>query len=351
MELSPDQELEELLRGTLTGTPENNEAVARDKGRDTAEEATEEPVEAQEAQEEPVTEEDTPDTEEAAEEPPEPTEEEIVFQAPEHWSEADKQFLDQFEEPEVKQHLVDWRKQIERAADDKFQKASEGLRLQESLKDVNEYFKQGGHEPVQAIRNLAQLDAAYRENPMGTVAHLIQEGMRSEQGRSFAGSDQARQFVQQIAATMGVKSLEDNFDEYLDPAVGRELKQLRQEVAEYRRSQQQSQPQRQPTEAEHQIEEFARTHDRFEEARPLMATLMQQGKAGTLDEAYELAMKVLTPQEVQTQLARPQGKLIRRRSTPASGSGNGLGSTKQTYESFEEGLAAEMKRLGSVSVI
>lgn len=330
---NPDQaELERLLMQELGDLDDGQEPEVEEVKDDRPEEISEGELEAQQAEEK------EPEKPEEKEEPAE------TFSAPEDWDDEAKSWLEEFENVDDRKRVVDMvGRQVRTAremAEKRYEEASHGLRVLEAIKP----YQQQGVDPAQAIQNLLTWEQSYLRDPLGTINVMIEQGMRSEGGRSLAGSEQAQNFVRQVAAALGVKSLEEASEDWLDPAAGQAFRNLNSKLAEIDRRLQAQQVPPQPSEAQARIAEFARTHDHFEEARPVMAALIQAGKATDLDDSYQMALKAIGKAPVEN--PRPRGKLVRKSTAAPSAPTNGLGGQREDWSqrSIEEHLLENWRR-------
>lgn len=330
--------MERLLAEAMGDLDDGQEPEVEEVKSDKPEEISEGELEAQEAEKE--AEKDA----EQAKGADEDAEKQVAFKAPEDWDEDAKAFLEDFESDDDRKRIVDMvgrqTKAARELADSRYEQASAGMRVMEALKP----YQQQGVDPAAAVQNLLTWEQAYLRDPLGTINSMVEQGMRTEAGRSLAGSEQAQNFVRQVAAALGVKSLEETSEDWLDPAAGQAFKRMEQQLAELRRSQAQQPVQTQPNEVELRIQEFAKTHDHFDEARPVMAALIQAGKAQGLDDSYQMALKAIG--KAPPEQTRQRGKLVRRSTATTASPANGMGGPDVDWSkhSFEEHIAENMRR-------
>lgn len=336
---NPDQaELERLLMQELGDLDDGQEPEVEEVKDDRPEEISEGELEAQQAEKE------VEESKEQAEDADEDAEKPVEFAPPEDWDDDAKAWLEEFESVDDRKRVVDMvGRQVRTAremAEKRYEEASHGLRVLEAIKP----YQQQGVDPAQAVQNLLTWEQSYLRDPLGTINVMIDQGMRSESGRSLAGSEQARNFVRQVANALGVQSLEEPSEDWLDPAAGQAFKTLNSKLAEIDRRLQAQQVPPQPSEAQARIAEFARTHDHFEEARPVMAALIQAGRATDLDDSYQMALKAIGKAPVEN--PRPRGKLVRKSTAAPSAPTNGLGGQREDWSqrSIEEHLLENWRR-------
>lgn len=198
------------------------------------------------------------------------------------------------EEPVWKRPPASWKKDYHEAwstADDK---------LKEYAWQREEQMKAG----VQPLMEKAKFADQYQEvmNPyMDTIRGLGIDGpkavkalMEADHALRYSDPQQKQQLFLRLAQQYGV-----NFGDgsqlqqqaAVDPnisALQQELNRVRGEVMSWKEEQEQVQNQSLLGE----INNFAMKAEHFEEARPVMITLLQSGVASTLDEAYEKALRL-----------------------------------------------------------
>jgi len=195
----------------------------------------------------------------------EPQEE--VFQAPEHWSSEHKESFATLS-PEAQQILI--------ARDAEFQKGyqerAQGITdIQSAIEPWKQTIAQMGRSEADAIRTLFATYSSLVNDPLNGIQNLAQ---------SFGVLDQI--------------NAPDTDDEYVDP----ELKALRQQVQGLQGQLQQfstTQQQAAQSDGQRMIDDFKSAKDAegnlanpyFDEALPLITSLVQQGKS--LEDAYNEA--------------------------------------------------------------
>lgn len=254
-------------------------------------EAVSDPIEPTEPQEipEPV-EAGAPEVEPAAE-PVEPAEPAIDFPAAwkkdysEHWGSLPR---------DVQQYIIEREKQAQQGINEKGQALSELERqfqpLQEVIQPYAQTFAMQGMTPVQGVQQLLAYQQALTENPQETLLQLAQA----------YGVDLQQAFESQP---------------YVDPQVQtlqQELQQVRQQLDQTAQSNQQ----RQHEAIVEQIGQFASAvdesgnpkHPHFESVYEDIVTLMQMGRASSLEDAYAKAVQ-FNP-DVQAQLQQQQEQVV-----------------------------------------
>lgn len=220
--------------------------------------------------------EETEETEEPTEELETPTEPSI--QAPEHWSQADKETFSSAP-PELQQWLLDRHKSMEGDYTRKSQEISEIKKTWEPVQELfaphMEQLRANGQTPASVIQRWAQIDQAITQNPQQTIEWL------------------ANQY--------GVKLGQSDDDPYIDPQVQslqQEIQQLKQSVVQ--REQMESQ-QRLST-VQNDLQQFAEekteagelAHPYFEDVVEDMVRLAKAeqsaGRTPKIGDLYETAV-------------------------------------------------------------
>jgi hypothetical protein len=126
-----------------------------------------------------------------------------AVKAPDHWSAEDKAKFNALPNDAARQTLLDWRKQIETGANEKFTAAAEARKLHEEvsqhLAPYADAMKAEGISTQDAVRRLFAAEQALRTDPANALLTLA-----SQYGRGVAGTPQAREFVQRMAEQLGV---------------------------------------------------------------------------------------------------------------------------------------------------
>jgi hypothetical protein len=187
-----------------------------------------------------------------------------------HWGKLD---------PAIQDYVLQREDEYYRGVGTYKQSAELGQQFMEAAKPYEPLMKQLGVNPVQAFQALANADYTLRTADRSTKAQL------------FA----------QLAQQYGVDLTDVQAPPIVDPSVA----ELQQTVMQMRQSllqQQQMYEDLQRGMLEPQIQQY-QTKPHFEDLRPTMAQLLQNGMAQTLEDAYDKALR-LNPQmfdEVQAQ--------------------------------------------------
>lgn len=233
----------------------------------------------------------TPEPVEPAAEPVEPEAPTIDFPAAwkkdysEHWGTLPR---------DVQQYIVEREKQAQQGINEKGQALSELEKqyqpLQEVIQPYAQTFAMQGMTPVQGISQLLAYQQALTENPQETLMQLAQA----------YGVDLQQAFENQP---------------YVDPQV-QTLQQKLESLEQQQAQAAQSQQQRQHEAIVEQIAQFASAadesgnpkHPHFESVYDDIVTLMQMGRASSLEDAYAKAVQY-NP-EVQAQLREQQEQVV-----------------------------------------
>lgn len=209
-----------------------------------------------------------------AEEKPSPSgDESEPVSPPEHWSAEDKEAFQKLD-PYAREVLLRKEGQFSKGIEEKslaLKKWEEAIQPYQSLL--------AGTEPVQAVQRLLQAQAYLNQNPVEGIKWLM---------KSYGVEDQFKPETPQEGAS--------DDDPYMDP----EVKRLRQELKQARDEQSQRERQAQERQRQQQlavIQQFQQEkddegnlkHPHFEELQPVMAGLLQAGRATDLEDAYQKA--------------------------------------------------------------
>lgn len=228
---------------------------------------------------------------------PEATPPASTVAAPEHWSAADKEILERLPDDAARTAVLEWRTQIERGAQEKFEQAAHGRKLAEELDTMFAPFGVDRQGHADAIRRLVAAEQAIRQNPVQAVTAMVG-------GAGLAGTQQAAEFVRQLAASLGVPVGGSASQAPKDPITARleaiEARTAQREQLE--RQHQQEQWQAATSAATNKIQAFATAkdangqalHPHFEAVRSTVGALLtaavQSGRELALDQAYEQAV-------------------------------------------------------------
>lgn len=206
-------------------------------------------------------------------------------------AQAQEQGQEQVEEPVWKRAPASWKKdyhEVWQTADPK---------MQEYAYQREEQMRKG----VEPLISKAQFADQINEivNPyMSTIQGLgldapkaVKALLESDYALRNSDPQQRLQLFSKLAAQYGVNLGEVAPSQGVDPtiyALQNELNNVRGEVFGWKQQQEQAQNQQLLGE----IEKFSTKAEHFEQARPVMIQLLQSGVAGTLEEAYEKAVRL-----------------------------------------------------------
>ena len=262
-------------------------------------EATTEPVQPEvtapepEPEDEPEVVEASDDGEtEAVEEPAHEDEEDApeALSAPENWTAEDREAFSRLDR-EGQEFLLRRHKELETGF---HEKNAEYVELRKAIEPYAPYLQQLNATPEQAVPYLLGTFFQLRANP--------------EQG--------LRNLAQQLGVNLSPPSqAEESSDDYVDPQVA----ELKRELAELKQAQQGFQTQQQTVQQQEllsQVSEFANAkddagnpqHPHFEKVRAHMGSLIKDGLASGLDDAYAQAVNLL-PEYRESLLEQERKKL------------------------------------------
>jgi len=220
-----------------------------------------------------------------------------------------------------------------------YAKSKEFAEKTKAMDDINQVFQpfesmmqQSGISKAQYMQNMIQWEQALHSKPVDTVRMIMEKfGVKPEQ-------------------IMPVDK-DFDFDQEYGNNDNKEITQLKSELQELR-----GQVANQPVQA--QLQQFENAtdpstgelkHPLFKEVAPLMGTLIQTGKAKTLEEAYSKAIKVATNESSEPEPnAVDVGKLKQKiaQARKASKAVNNKGGSRVDYSkmSIREELAARMQQ-------
>lgn len=317
---------EASLHDALAEAFDEMESAASDEPETTEEGVTEEVPETLEAEESEVLDE----AEEADIETD--TEIEASYEAPEHWSAEHKDVFNSLAEMgeagvNAQTFLMERHKEMERAANEKFQEAAGYRKRGEEMDALLEPFKQGwqmrGFDEMAGLRALLGTYQQLYANPKDTLKYLA-----SQFNVSFGNEEQSAD------------------DEFADPAVS----ELKAEINQLKQQLQQGQAQQQQTaqaSVAQRIQAFASetdesgnlAHPHFEAVQTDMARLVQSGVASDLQDAYEKAVRLnpnLTAEELRKAQEEADKKAKAERAAKAQRAKRAASSVKSSVQSVEK---------------
>lgn len=220
-----------------------------------------------------------------------------------------------------------------------YNKSKEFAEKTKAMDEINQVFQpfeqmmqQSGVSKAQYMQNMIQWEQALHSRPVETVQMIMQKfGVKPEQ--------------------LGIQNKDFDFDDEYDTNDNNEIAQLKTELQQLR-----SQVANQPVQA--QLSQFEQAtdpstgelkHPYFKEVAPIMGTLIQTGKAKTLEEAYSKAIKA-----VNIESSEPEPKAVNvdelkqriAKARKASKAVNNKGGSRVDYSkmSIREELAARMNQ-------
>jgi hypothetical protein len=230
-----------------------------------------------------------------------------AVQAPEHWPAEDRDFLAALPDDAARERVLNWRKQIERGAQQKFEESASARRLAaeitETFKPLERELALAGMTTGAAVRKLVAAEMHLRQDPAAGLEWLASQ----YGGRAGAGTAQAQEVVQRIAAALKVDiGAQANGQAATppDPATVR-IQALEAKLAQQERSAQeayQRQVQEAVSAADTTIRAFAEAKDasgrpaypHFETVKSDMGRLIQAAKESggqlSMEDAYQNAM-------------------------------------------------------------
>lgn len=215
---------------------------------------------------------------------------------PEHWSAEDKARFSALPDEATRQTVLEWRKQIERGASEKFEAAARERReIEQLMEPVAQELRLAGLTPIDGIRRLVGAETLLRTDPARGLEWLAQN-----YGRLVAGTGQAHEIVRRVATALGVE-VAGNGKTEPETAEARRIAALEARFIEQERARQQAWAEQQAqtvNAATSAIREFADakdsngkpTHPHFERVKVQMGALMQSGAAQDLEDAYQRAV-------------------------------------------------------------
>jgi hypothetical protein len=183
----------------------------------------------------------------------------------------------------IKEYVWQREEQMRKGVEPLLSKAQFADAMQTAIEPFLPTIRGMGLEPQDAVKALMQADYTLRNSP----------------------ADQKLAYFHQLAAQYGI-NLGQGMPEQqqtMDPrlfALQNELNNVRGEVLTWKQQQEAAQNQSLMGE----IHQFSQTAEHFEEARPIMISLLQTGQANTLQEAYEKA--IWSNPEIRQQLIEAQ---------------------------------------------
>ena len=262
-------------------------------------------------------------------------ESEAKIEAPEHWAAADREIFEK-QSPESQQWLLDRHKAMEGDYTRKNQELSTIRRRSEAVDDAldpyREEFSQAGLDDAGAIRQLASWHASLRSNP--------------------------KEAIQKLATMYGADLTQtEEVDEFADPAIAAVQKELQEMKQMQSRNEQQAQ-QTQQEKLRTQIQDFEEAkdesgslkHPHFQAVYEDMTTLIKNGLAKGLDDAYTKATawhpelkqaQVETPKAEQSPAKPDRAAKVKKAKKAASGvKSSGASSGKSNDISLRDEIAA-----------
>lgn len=232
-----------------------------------------------------------PEAEAPATTEPQATEKPVVeaLQPKEHWEKSEKDIFAKLPDDETKKAFLE----IRRKAD---QKITENAQAKSALDNFVSKIKPFGVDSPEKLLPMVEyysrVEADYQKNPMAVIEFLA-----SQKGIDLKKHYSGQQQVQQPAD-----------DEWVDPRTA-QLEKTVEELKAERQRELQAREQEIKNAVNKEITEFSQTKDdsgnlkfpHFERLRGEMSLLLNAGKAQTMEDAYNLAMR-LDPELYQQQL-------------------------------------------------
>jgi hypothetical protein len=246
-------------------TQESNQRIEEDKGdrRDLLSQAFDEvenaPIEPAQSQPQ------------EAQEQSEPEEKPVWERPPSSWK-RDYHEVWETADPKLKQYAYQREEEMRAGIEPLIPKAKFADEIQRAIDPYLPVIRGLGIEAPQAIQGLMDADYKLRTLPF----------------------DQKRAYLNQLASAYGINLDGEGYETQTAPTdpivfqLQNELNNIRGEVVGWK--QQQEAAQQMVLEAE--INDFARTAEFFEEARPTMVQLLNSGVSATLEDAYEKAIRL-----------------------------------------------------------
>ena len=225
---------------------------------------------------------------------------EVHGQAPEHWSREDKSLLAKIKDVDVRQGVINWRKQIEAGLTPKLQEAASVRKdveqIDQALAPYAPHMQANGMSRAQAVQSVLSAWSTIKDNPAQGLVWVTQAF-----GRSLAGSEQAKEVVRQISAALGVGSAQA----HANNPMAAELAAIRQELNGFKQGAQEAQQRqinRVVQSADAKLKEFTDAkdangqpkHKHFNAVRGTMSAIVdaacKSGEEITLEQAYERAL-------------------------------------------------------------
>lgn len=230
-------------------------------------------------------------------------------QAPEHWAQADKDFLASLPDDKARKILLDMRKRDDRAVHAKFGEIAEIRKNHEgfenALRPIEAQLTQAGISKADAVRRLVGAHQGLTQDVGQGLAQIA-----SQYAQSVAGTDRARDIVRQVAQALGVAEQADphegngQADPNADP-VRSEINALKSQLTAFEQQQREAQAQATQagiTTAQRKVTAFTEAagedgqllHPHFERVRGAMSLAVQTAHAAgedlSLEDAYDRAV-------------------------------------------------------------
>jgi hypothetical protein len=228
--------------------------------------------------------------------------------APEFWNAEDKEKFAALPDDSVRQTVLDWRKQIEKGAQEKFDAAAEARKVSEKIDQLvapyAQELQQRGMSKLAVVERMFAVEGLLRQNPeqglqwlldqygQGQFA-MVRKGAQAQAGETPRPNGAPNGAGQQITPDMIAQAVDQRLQAYQEV-------ERRQQYAVALETSKKS------------IEEFAEAkgeneqplHPHFEAVKMQMGSLMQLGAAVTLEDAYNQA--IWTQPALREQLTKAQ---------------------------------------------
>ena len=140
--------------------------------------------------------------------------------APEHWPAEDKELFNSLPSDDVRNRVLGWRTSVEKGAQEKFTAAAAARKdieeIDAALAPVAQDLQASGISRGEAVQRLMAAEQALRQDPEAGFISLM-----GGYGRSIAGTEQARSFLQKIATALSVDLGAHIGQARLDPTAAR----------------------------------------------------------------------------------------------------------------------------------